>query len=39
MTVEAEDVEKLGRNVAFWSMQADPVFIPAAVVVGTATLS
>jgi phage head maturation protease len=29
----AEDVEKLGRNVAFWSMGAGAVYIPAGVVV------
>jgi HK97 family phage prohead protease len=35
--VEAEDVEKLGRNIGYWGLGATALFAPAGVVVGTMT--
>jgi HK97 family phage prohead protease len=35
--VEAEDVEKLGRNIGYWGLGATAVFLPAGVSVGTMT--
>ena len=37
MVVTAEDVEKLGQNVAVWGMAANAIYVPAGVVVISAT--